>query len=182
MAKLMTSLSSSSRTARSPTFLCISKAASRVRHLKSRNTGRHRSAGMLVSSPGAWHSNRSGIERDQFRPGDPQYSSHGRDQSRVEPQPGPGRPAVGEKVPQAGNHDSSEVQHPSLDACLHRRCRQSLLRGNRRRRVRSRFATCRPATTSSKRGKKSWELRSRRSPFSRKGKPQQALPLKENDP
>ncbi len=48
-------------------------------------TGRHRPAGLLVSSPSAGHSDRSGIERGQLRPCDAQYSSDGRDQSRVEP-------------------------------------------------------------------------------------------------
>ena len=46
---------------------------------------------------------------------------------------GQGDPPLGEKIPQAGNHDSGEVQHPSMDACLHRRRRQSLLRCHRRR-------------------------------------------------
>ena len=39
--------------------------------------GHHRSKGLLVSSAGAWHSDRAGIEGRQLRSGDAQYPPHG---------------------------------------------------------------------------------------------------------
>ena len=93
----------------------------------------------------------------------PQRPSHAGQQSRMEPGAGAAGPHRATPLRPPGNHDPRQMQHPRLDALLHRRGGSSLLRRHRSRWHRSNGRTCRPATTPSSSGTRSSANRSSRS-------------------